>query len=70
VPPERLEVVTESGSATAIESDFVAVWEAESVTCTTNEKVPGVAEGLPPITPVEEPSVRPEGSVPDASDQL
>jgi hypothetical protein len=62
-------VVTDGGATTVMLSDFVAVCEFESVTCTVKLVVP-VPVGDPEIKPVPGVSVSPAGSEPMEMDQL
>jgi hypothetical protein len=65
MPAARLVVVTASGSATSMESCFVAFWSAASSTRTVNVYAPGEADGVPESAPVDELRERPFGSAPD-----
>src|SRR5262245_48476329 len=62
---ESAVVVIDTPAATTIDNGCTAVFDAPSVTCTTNEDVPAVV-GVPLMTPVAPFSARPADSVPDA----
>jgi hypothetical protein len=63
-------VVTASAAFTVILNAFVAVWLAESVTCTVKPADPVGPEGVPEITPVAALRVKPAGKVPTVTAQL
>jgi hypothetical protein len=69
VPLANEAVVIEGGAVTVRLSDFEAVKEFASVTCTVKLLVP-VAVGVPEITPVVGVSANPAGNVPERMDQV
>ena len=62
-------VVTDGGGTTEMLSDFVAVCEFESVTCTVKLVVP-VPVGVPEICPVPGVRTSPAGRVPTETDHV
>lgn len=69
VAPARDTVVTSRLDETTIDSAFVPMLLAESVTSTVNEDVPAFG-GVPEITPVDAFSVSPVGRLPVLIDHV
>ena len=65
---EVVVIVIEGDALIVRLSDFVAVSEFASVTCTVKLLAP-VPVGVPEITPVLDPSASPAGKAPDTTDQ-